>query len=134
VVCKTNLRFPEWSTFGENWLDDHHDDVFCEPRARSDDTHRYSGRRHGARLGVVAAQAHDLVFAVYGHVLGLPPETIPPLVARAIAFDSLIVFAIIAYRKRREIRAWYNHRFPAVQPAESGVASLANNVNLSSAP
>ena len=83
---------------------------------------------------MLTRQAHDLVFAVYGHVLGLPPETIPPLVARAIAFDSLIVFAIIAYRKRREIRAWYSRRFPAVQPAESGVASLANNVNLSSAP
>ncbi len=83
---------------------------------------------------MLTRQAHDLVFAVYGHVLDLPPETIPPLVARAIAFDSLIVFAIIGYRKRREIRTWYSRRFPAVQPAESGGASLANTVNLSSAP
>ncbi|MBW9066262.1 hypothetical protein JNB71_23430 [Rhizobium herbae] len=83
---------------------------------------------------MLTRQGHDLVFAVYGHALGLPPETIPPLVARAIAFDSLIVFAIIAYRKRREIRAWYDRRFPAVQSAESGAASFANDVNLSSAP
>lgn len=83
---------------------------------------------------MLTRQAHDLVFAVYGHVLGLPPETIPPLVARAIAVDSLIVFAIIAFRKRREICAWYDRRFPAVQSAESGAASFANDVNLSSAP
>ena len=83
---------------------------------------------------MLTRQAHDLVFAVYGHVLGLPPETIPPLVARAIAFDSLIVFAIIGYRKRREIRAWYSRRFPAVQPAESEARPSPSTVNLSSAP
>jgi hypothetical protein len=83
---------------------------------------------------MLTRQAHDLVFAVYGHVLGLPPETIPPLVARAIAFDSLVVFAIIAFRKRREIRAWYGKRFPAGQPAESAIASFAKDANLSSAP
>ncbi|OBZ96310.1 membrane protein [Pararhizobium polonicum] len=83
---------------------------------------------------MLTRQAHDLVFAVYGNVLGLPPETIPPLVARAIAVDSLIVFAIIAYRKRREIRAWYGRRFPAVQPSEPKAAPFAKDANLSSAP
>ncbi|MBP1860931.1 DUF6105 family protein [Rhizobium herbae] len=83
---------------------------------------------------MLTRQAHDLVFAVYGNVLGLPPETIPPLVARAIAFDSLVVFAIIAYRKRREIRAWYNGRFPAAQPSESKAGPFAKDANLSSAP
>ncbi|MCV9965582.1 DUF6105 family protein [Pararhizobium sp. BT-229] len=83
---------------------------------------------------MLTRQVHDLVFAVYGQALGLPPETIPPLVARAIAFDSLIVFAIIAYRKRREIRAWYNRRFPMAQSAESAGASFAKDANLSSAP
>lgn len=49
---------------------------------------------------MLTRQAHDLVFAVYGNALGLAPETIPPLVARAIAVDSAIVFAIIAFRRR----------------------------------
>lgn len=56
---------------------------------------------------MLTRQAHDLVFAVYGNALGLAPETIPPLVARAIVVDSLIVFAIIAFRRRRKIAAWW---------------------------
>ncbi|MCV9997387.1 DUF6105 family protein [Pararhizobium sp. YC-54] len=83
---------------------------------------------------MLTRQAHDLVFNVYGHVLGMPPQTIPPLVARAIAFDSLVVFAIIAFRKRREIHAWYNRRFPSVQLDEPGAASFARDASLSSAP
>jgi hypothetical protein len=50
-------------------------------------------------------QVHDLVFQVYGHILGIPPESIPPLVARAIAVDSLLVFSLIAFRKRKAIRS-----------------------------
>lgn len=83
---------------------------------------------------MLTRQAHDLVFAVYGNVLGLPPETIPPLVARAIAIDSLIVFAIIAYRKRREIRSWYSRRYPVAPVAHSDPGSFAKDANLSSAP
>ena len=59
---------------------------------------------------MLTRQAHDLVFAVYGNALGLAPETIPPLVARAIAVDSAIVFAIIAFRRRRKIAAWWAAR------------------------
>lgn len=88
---------------------------------------------------MLTRQAHDLVFAVYGQVLGIPPETIPPLVARAIVFDSLLVLAIIAFRKRRQIRAWYAGRFPASQsvdkePVSFAPVSLAKDANLSSAP
>jgi hypothetical protein len=59
---------------------------------------------------MLTRQTHDLVFDIYGGILGIPPETIPPLVARAIAFDSLVVFSIIAFRKRREIAAWWRRR------------------------
>ncbi len=38
---------------------------------------------------MLTRQVHDLTFQIYGNVLGIPPETIPPLVARAIAVDSL---------------------------------------------
>lgn len=59
---------------------------------------------------MLTRQTHDLVFEIYGGILGIPPETIPPLVARAIAFDSLVVFSIIAFRKRRDIAAWWHRR------------------------
>lgn len=59
---------------------------------------------------MLTRQTHDLVFQIYGNILGIPPETIPPLVARAIAFDSMVVFAIIVLRKRKEIGAWWRRR------------------------
>ncbi len=63
---------------------------------------------------MLTRQAHDLVFQIYGNVLGIPPETIPPLVARAIAVDSLLVFAIIGFRKRKAIAAWWRARQPSM--------------------
>ncbi|KQV34411.1 MULTISPECIES: DUF6105 family protein [unclassified Rhizobium] len=96
----------------------------------------YSLSYYDMNFGIfmLTRQVHDLVFQIYGHVLGVPPETIPPLVARAIAFDSLIVFAIIGWRKRREIRAWYQRRFGAPQSSVSEEAALPSVTNLSSAP
>ncbi len=76
---------------------------------------------------MLTRQTHDLVFEVYSQVLGIPAEDIPPLVARAIAVDSLIVFAIIAYRKRKAIAAWWNGR-------QSVEAALPSDKSLSSAP
>ena len=77
---------------------------------------------------MLTRQTHDLVFQIYGNVLGIPPETIPPLVARAIAVDSLIVFAIIAFRKRKAIASWWRARQPSVDP------SLASMDSRSKAP
>ena len=51
-------------------------------------------------------ELHDQVFALYGGVLGIPPETIPGLVARAIALDTLVVLAICAVLRRKKIVAW----------------------------
>lgn len=80
---------------------------------------------------MLTRQAHELVFAVYGHVLGLPPETIPPLVARAIVVDSVIVFAIIAFRRRRRIAAWWAARQASSELRPVVVPSADN---LSNAP
>ncbi|KJF74439.1 DUF6105 family protein [Agrobacterium arsenijevicii] len=74
---------------------------------------------------MLTRQTHDLVFTIYGNILGLPPESLPPLVARAIAVDSLIVFAILAFRKRKQIANWWL----GPQPAERARAE-----SLSSAP
>ncbi|HXV29500.1 MAG TPA: DUF6105 family protein [Sinorhizobium sp.] len=84
---------------------------------------------------MLTREAHDLVFSVYGHVLGIPPETIPPLVARAMVVDTIVLFSLVALRKRRQIMAWYRRRFGGdsmAQPVEA--PSFASKVNLSSAP
>lgn len=80
---------------------------------------------------MLTRQAHDMVFQIYGDILGIPPEIIPPLVARAIAVDSLIVFAIIALRKRRAIAAWWRARQGV---STSGASVLDSAESLSSAP
>lgn len=54
---------------------------------------------------------HDLVFEIYGNLLGLPPEDIPPLVLRAILVDTVIVGGILVFRRRRKIASWYRSRF-----------------------
>lgn len=79
---------------------------------------------------MLTRQMHDLVFQIYGNILGIPPETIPPLVARAIAFDTLLVFALLAFRKRAEILAWWRRR----QESRSGKAGLPRAESLSKAP
>jgi hypothetical protein len=78
---------------------------------------------------MLTREAHDLVFTIYGNVLGIPPETIPPLVARAIIVDSAIVFAIIGFRKRKSIARWW-----AGRQSPNDVASLPSAKSLSSAP
>ena len=78
---------------------------------------------------MLTRDAHDLVFRVYGHILGIPPESIPPLVLRAIIFDSILVFALIAFRRRKKIAAWWQARRQS-----SSRAALASDESLSSAP
>ena len=54
---------------------------------------------------------HDLVFQIYGEMLGVDPETIPMMVANACIFDTGIIAAIWAFRRRREIAAWVKARY-----------------------
>ena len=42
-------------------------------------------------------EMHDLVFQIYGNMLGIAPESIPPLVARACIFDTGLVLCLIAW-------------------------------------
>ncbi|MBP2547205.1 hypothetical protein J2858_000098 [Neorhizobium galegae] len=76
---------------------------------------------------MLTRQTHDLVFQIYGNVLGIPPQDLPPLVARAIAFDSLVVLSIVAFRKRKQIAAWWRAR-------QLSVAAVASDDSLSRAP
>ena len=77
---------------------------------------------------MLTRDAHDLVFQIYGHILGIPPESLPPLVLRAIIVDSLLVLSIIAFRRRKQVLAWWQAR------RQSASAVLASDESLSSAP
>ncbi len=55
---------------------------------------------------LLSRAGHDLVFELYGQMLGIDPATIPWLVAKACVIDTLLLLAIWAFRRRREIGAW----------------------------
>lgn len=61
-------------------------------------------------LLIFSRQLHDLVFNIYGSLLGIEPSTIPVLFLKACIFDTFLIFGIIAFRKRKQIRAWWNNR------------------------
>ena len=60
---------------------------------------------------ILTRETHDLVFHIYGQMLGLDPQVLPGLVLKAIIFDSFIVLGIAALRWRRAIRAFFANRF-----------------------
>jgi hypothetical protein len=49
---------------------------------------------------------NDMVFQLYGDMVGIDPATIPALVAKACIFDSFLLGGILAFRRRRQIAAW----------------------------
>jgi len=67
---------------------------------------------HDWNLGTFffSREMYDLVFAIYGETLGVAPESIPPLVARALVLDSAIVLALYAFRRRKSIAGWLRGR------------------------
>lgn len=77
---------------------------------------------------MLTRETHDLVFQIYGQILGIAPEDLPPLVLRAIVVDSFFVLAILAFRRRKQIMAWWQAR------RQSSPAVLARDDSLSSAP
>lgn len=78
---------------------------------------------HDIHFGFVmlTRRAHDLVFEIYGNILGMPPQDIPPLVIKAVFVDSLIVLGIVAFRYRKGIGGWIREKRGgyAESPAES---------------
>ncbi|WP_274424255.1 DUF6105 family protein [Chelativorans sp. YIM 93263] len=61
-------------------------------------------------LWFFSREMHDLVFGIYGEILGIAPDKLPPLVARACVVDTFILLGIIAFRRRRVIREWLEAR------------------------
>jgi hypothetical protein len=77
---------------------------------------------------MLTRQAHDLVLKIYGDTLGIDPQSVAPLVAKAIGTDSLFVIGIILFRRRQKLLAWWRAR------RQVSEASLRSDESLSSAP
>ncbi|MCB1444634.1 MAG: hypothetical protein KDJ87_02225 [Rhizobiaceae bacterium] len=77
---------------------------------------------------ILSRQMNEFVFQLYGQILGIPAEDIPGLVLRAIVVDTVLLFGVIAFRRRRQIADWWRRR------QVSDEASLARDDSLSSAP
>jgi hypothetical protein len=59
---------------------------------------------------MLTRQVHDLLFKLYGDMLGIDPAIIPGMVARACIFDTLLLVVIFAFRRRQPILAWIRIR------------------------
>lgn len=55
---------------------------------------------------MLTREAHNLVFQLYGEMLGIGPEIIPGMVAKACVVDTLFLLAIYAFRRRRQLATW----------------------------
>jgi hypothetical protein len=77
----------------------------------------------------LSRQFHDVVFQIYGQVLGVDAALIPAMLAKACIFDSFLILAIFAFRRRGQIKKWWQNRSLAKQQSQDG-----NLPNLSNAP
>jgi len=50
---------------------------------------------------ILSRELHDLVFVIYGNLLGIEPESIPPMVLKAVIFDTFLVVGFIVIKRRR---------------------------------
>ena len=63
---------------------------------------------------MLSRRLHDLVFQLYGQMLGIDPAIIPGMVARACVFDGFLLMALWAFRRRRKIAAWIRDQMDPV--------------------
>ncbi len=76
---------------------------------------------------MLSRQVHDFAFRMYGQILGIDPAVIPGMILKACILDTGIIGAIWAFRRRREIAAWWRRRREAP-------ASVALNAERGSGP
>lgn len=78
-------------------------------------------------MRVFSRETHDVVFAIYSQALGVEPEALPPLLLRALIIDTVLVLAILGYRKRAVLVPWVrakwgdlrSEREPAIESPEA---------------
>ena len=55
-------------------------------------------------IAFLSRHTHDVVFALYGNILGMPAADVPLALVEIFAFDSVLIFALAAWRWRK---SWY---------------------------
>lgn len=77
---------------------------------------------HDVNFGLLflSRAVHDYAFGFYADILGIDAATIGPMVLRACIVDTILIFAIIAFRRRRQIMAWWNGLSAGVEARPAG--------------
>ena len=70
----------------------------------------------GGDYFMLSRSGNDLVFNIYGEILGMDPTVIPWLVGKACIVDTMLIAAIWAFRSRRQIGAWWRKRKERLDP------------------
>ena len=55
-------------------------------------------------IAFLSRHTHDVVFALYGKILGMAAGDVPLALVKIFAFDSMFIFALAAWRWRK---SWY---------------------------
>ncbi len=55
-------------------------------------------------------QMHDLMFTIYGNILNIEPAAVPAVIAKTCIVDTFLLASIVAFRRRKDIRAWWARR------------------------
>ncbi|MDZ7822691.1 MAG: DUF6105 family protein [Ahrensia sp.] len=63
-------------------------------------------------FGTVALsrELHEMVFGIYANILGVSYDTIVTGFIKACIIDTALVSSIFAYRRRNQIKAWWEAR------------------------
>ncbi len=77
----------------------------------------------------LSKEFHELVFNIYGQVLGVDPAAIPAMLAKTCIFDTFLIFGILVFRRREQISNWWHDRKSAEAQSQD-----PNLPNLSNAP
>ena len=73
---------------------------------------------------------HELVFELYGQMLGMDPATIPWLVAKACILDTFLIGCIFAFRRRKQLRVWFEAKRAHYLPKPLSGADAAGRARL----
>ena len=71
---------------------------------------------------MLSREGHDFVFNVYSHITGIERPELVRLLVKACIVDSLLIFAIYGFRRRKDIRAWWTARNAPKNETETQVA------------
>ena len=76
-------------------------------------------------LQFLSRDMHDVVFMVYGNILGVDPAVVPGMVFKAILVDTAIVFGLVFLRyKGLTLASWVKGLFTRNrQPTSTGSAA-----------